>query len=140
MNTWLITRPARVFEEMFRTMDEMITHGQSRLSEGDFDFPVDVRNEKDHIVVRADVPGIPRDNLNITLENSILTITGERKKEKTDQSETYYSCERSFGTFSRSFRVPDVDKNSIKASLQDGVLQVILQRAVKAKSHKIEIG
>jgi len=95
-------------------MDEMVTRGSSVPSvASDLDFPVDVKDEKDHILVRADVPGIPRNQLNVTLEDGILTITGERKREEIKQGESYFFCERSYGTYSRSFRVPDVDEKSI---------------------------
>jgi HSP20 family protein len=134
-NAMLARRPTW-FEDFFREMDHLVSGYHS----DEHRFDVDVQNNDDHIVVRADVPGISKDALNVTLENGILTITGDRKREESKTEGSYYLCERSCGSYSRSFRVPaDVDEKSINATLRDGVLQLILKRTPEATSRRIEI-
>ena len=96
---------------------------------------VDVQEKDDKVFVTADVPGITKDDLSVTIENGILTIAGERKRE-TDED-----CwsERCFGSFSRSLRLNDVDESSINATLKNGVLQLTLNRPESAKPRKIPI-
>ncbi|MHA2279543.1 MAG: Hsp20/alpha crystallin family protein [Promethearchaeota archaeon] len=131
----LMRQPLRVFEDFFCSFDDLLSR-----SETVHDFEVDIKNEGDNVVVRADLPGISKDDLNVTIENRVLTITGERKRESEQQDENYYLCERSSGSYSRSFRVPaDVDEQSINATLRDGVLQLILKRLPETKPHKIDI-
>lgn len=112
------------------------------LKSGIFGEPiaVDASKEGDDIVVRADVPGVPKENLNISLENGVLTISGERSECSEKTCGNVYFQERSLGSFSRSIKVPaNVDERSVKATLQDGVLQLILKRSEPVAAKKIEI-
>lgn len=123
------------FDDFFRGMDELHS-----LSSDVKQFDVDVQNVGDDIVVRADVPGISKDDLNITVENGVLTISGERKREPKKKENSYYLCERFHGSYSRSFQVPpDIDDKSINATLSNGVLQLVLRRSPEAKTRKIKI-
>jgi len=133
----MLARRPSWFDEFFRGMDQLVSEYHTP---DEHRFDVDVQNNKDNIVVRADVPGMSKDDLNVTVENGILTITGERKKETEKSEGSYYLCERSCGSYSRSFRVPaDIDEDSIHATLQNGVLQLILDRTPEAKARKVEI-
>ena len=130
--------PAHFLEDFFRSMDQLATDG---LVLGDVhEFSLDVTDQGTHLIVRADVPGIPKEDLTVTLENGLLTISGDRKQETETQGKNVYLCERTFGSFSRSFRVPfDVDAQSINATLKNGVLQLILERSPEATPRRIAI-
>ncbi len=104
------------------------------------ELPVDVREEENFLLVRADVPGVDKNALTVSMENDVLTISGERHEEEEHEDERFYRHERSFGKFSRSLKIPfGVDESSIKASLANGVLTVRLERKAEAKVRKIRV-
>ncbi|MFO8083807.1 MAG: Hsp20/alpha crystallin family protein [Desulfobacterales bacterium] len=101
---------------------------------------VDVSETDDHFIVRAEVPGMDKDDINISLSNGLLTIQGEKKQEKKEEKENYRFVESRYGSFSRSFRVPGgVDADKIDANYKDGVLKVTIPKSEEEKSRKIEI-
>lgn len=91
------------------------------------------------IVIRADLPGVRKNDISITLENGELTISAERKSTIEETTEHVYVRERKFGSFTRTLRVPKDVSDDVQATLEDGVLQLILQRTEAAKPRKIEI-
>lgn len=93
-------------------------------------FPeVDVFERKGNIVVRADLPGVAREDIDVSLEGDMLVIRGHREEEKEVKEEDYYSCERASGAFSRAIRVPEgTDADAIEATFQSGVLEVTVPR------------
>ncbi len=101
---------------------------------------VDIVETDAAIQVRAEVPGISRDDIDLSLENNVLTLKGERKFEKESKDENYHRIERSYGSFSRSFSVPStVDEAGIKADYKEGVLTITLPKTQKAKPKQIAI-
>lgn len=110
-----------------------------------FDFlpPVDIRTGADHsLLIEADLPGIPKDSITVHVENRLLTIKGERKRETViDEKETgVHRAERVFGTFVRAFNLPDsADASKVKADYKDGVLKVTVPLAEQAKPRSIEV-
>ena len=100
---------------------------------------VDVKNTGEGFVVTADLPGITKEDLDVTLENDVLTISGERSASCDKETNGCCLLERSFGKFSRSLRLSDVDESSINASLKDGVLTVSIKKAEDVKPRKINI-
>lgn len=101
---------------------------------------VDIQETDDALVLRAELPGLKREDLHITLENSILTISGERKFEKNAKGESYHRIERSYGAFSRAFTLPaHVKSDKVEATFNDGVLTVKLPKLEEAKARRIEI-
>lgn len=117
-----------IFEELF-----------GGLSDENGSFNIDARDEKGNIVIRADLPGVNKDDISITLENGELTISAERKSQVEETTEHVYVKERKFGSFTRTLRVPQDVSDDVHATLKDGVLQLILQRTEAAKPRKIEI-
>jgi HSP20 family protein len=103
---------------------------------------LDVHENDKSITVDADLPGVDEKDLSVTLANGVLTIKGEKKHEREEKKENYYLCERSFGSFERSVRLPEtIDENKIEARFEKGVLKVTAAKkpeAVKAEK-KIEI-
>ncbi len=100
----------------------------------------DIYEEGDDIVVKAEIPGVDRGDIDVQVENNVLTIRGERRREKEVKSDNLYRTERSYGAFSRSFTLPvTVDTERIKAEYKDGVLHVTLPKVEEAKPRKIKV-
>jgi HSP20 family protein len=100
----------------------------------------DVKENKDGYVFRADLPGVKEEDLEIALTGNRLTIAGKREQEKREQGETYYATERSYGSFSRAFTLPDgTDGENVKAELKNGVLQVVVPKKPEVQPRKITI-
>ena len=103
--------------------------------------PMDLVETEDHFVLRADLPGLSEEDVSIELEDSVLTVAGERKAEHEDKKEGFYRMERSFGQFRRSLTLPEgVDADGITASFDKGVLEVRIQKPEERKPRRIEIG
>ena len=101
---------------------------------------LDVYEEKDEIVVKAELPGLEKDNVEVNLSDHTLTIKGEKKKEEEVKEEDYYRSERSYGKFVRSLQLPtEVKADAIKASFKNGVLEVRLPKTEAAKSREIKV-
>ncbi len=101
---------------------------------------VDVSENDNEIVVKADLPGVDKKDLKVQLENNTLTIAGERKYEKEDKSDRYYHSERAYGRFQRSFTLSDhIKADEIKAEYKNGVLTVTLPKSEEVKPKQIEI-
>jgi len=102
--------------------------------------PVDVAETQEHILVRAEVPGMRQEDIQIEFENGLLTLRGERKLDKSDTGVTYHRVERTYGNFSRSFTLPrTVDPEKISAAYRDGVLEVTVPKKEEAKPKQIRI-
>lgn len=100
----------------------------------------DVKETKDAFVFKADVPGIKESDLDVTLTGNRLTVSGKRETEKQEQTDTYYTYERSYGDFTRSFTLPEgVDSNSVHADLNQGVLTVSIRKTPEAQPKKIAV-
>lgn len=104
-------------------------------------FPnVDVIDRDDNLLVRAEVPGYKKDEIEISVTDSLLTIKGETRAEKKEEKGDYYRCEISHGAFSRTVALPAaVDDTKAKASMKDGMLELSLPKLEKSKRHTIAI-
>lgn len=101
---------------------------------------VDVRENSDAYVVQADIPGVKPEDMDVTLENGVLTIRGQRREEKKDEGENYHRIERFSGSFSRRFVLPEAaDADNVEANMDQGVLVVRIPKTEKATQRKIEI-
>jgi HSP20 family protein len=101
---------------------------------------MDLVENKDQFVLRADLPGISEGDVRIELQDNVLTVSGERKAEREERKEGYYRLERASGAFSRSLTLPDgVDPDKVKASFDRGVLEVQIPKPELRKPHKVEI-
>lgn len=111
-------------------------------SELDFDFrpSVDIMEDEKAVYVKADIAGVNPDDIKLSLDNNVLRISGERKLEKTDEKEGYHRVERAYGSFSRSFVLPDnVENEGIDANYKDGVLTVTLPKRADAQPKEIKV-
>jgi HSP20 family protein len=101
---------------------------------------VDLYEEKDEIVVKAELPGMDKDNIEVNLSDHSLTIKGEKKKEEETKEENYYKSERSYGSFVRSIELPiEVQSDKVKATFKNGVLEVRLPKSEQAKAKEIKV-
>lgn len=129
-------------ERMNRLFDEAL-HRRGELSpieRGDWAPAVDVFETKDAVELRAELPGMSASDVDISIENDVLTLSGERKMEKDVKEENYHRVERSYGCFTRSFSLPRrVQKDKVKAKFVNGVLHVVLPKAEEAKPKQIKI-
>jgi len=128
----------RMFEEFDRALEQEPSGAQSNSM---FHPPVDVREDGDAYVVHVEVPGVPRENLDIAMHDGALLIRG--RKESTSQSgdARFRRVERSYGSFARALQLPrNVDPERISASLSDGVLEVRLPKREEIKPRRIAIG
>jgi len=128
----------RVFDEAFRGAprggdDEWALGGQWAPS-------VDIYENDGNLVLKAELPGIEPKDVDVRVENNVLTLRGERKFESEVKRDKYHRVERAYGTFSRSFTLPNVvDTDKIKAEYKDGVLQVTLPQREEAKPKQIQV-
>ncbi|KTD31969.1 MULTISPECIES: Hsp20/alpha crystallin family protein [Legionella] len=101
---------------------------------------VDIKEEKDRFLVVADIPGVKKEDMNISLENNILTLHGSRSFEKTEKKEDYTRIERSQGQFYRRFSLPETaDDTKISAKYKHGVLEISIPKKKAATQKKIDV-
>jgi HSP20 family protein len=101
---------------------------------------VDIREDENQIVVKADVPGMEQKDISVNVDNGMLTISGERKFSDDEHKEQYHRVERAYGRFSRSFQMPNTtDPENISASYKNGVLEVTLPKREEAKPRSIQV-
>ena len=101
---------------------------------------VDIKEEPDRFLIKADIPGVKPEDIEVTMENGALTIRGERSAEKEETKEGYHRIERSRGSFYRRFAMPDsADADHIKAQGKDGVLEIEIPKRAVLKARKIEV-
>lgn len=125
----------------FKDMENFEKHffGTDRISS----FKTDIKDNGSEYLLEADLPGFKKEDIDVNLENNYLTIKAERKveNEEKDKKGRYIRCERSYGSFMRSFDVSDVDTDKITASYEDGVLKLNMPKKEKAlpTAKKLEI-
>jgi HSP20 family protein len=129
LSTW--SRWPLEFEDLF---------GRALSWTGHSGFRVNVRREGEDLVIEAELPGLSRDDVEITVENQILTIAGEYKEVKEEEKTEYEIRERRYGRISRSFNLPDTaDGEHVTAELKDGVLTLRVPTREEAKPRRIEV-
>jgi HSP20 family protein len=103
--------------------------------------PVDIYEDDHNITLQAEIPGVTEKDLDIRLENNVLTISGERKLENEEKKENFHRIERRYGRFTRSFSLPAVvDPESVNADFENGVLKVTIAKREEARPKQIKIG
>jgi HSP20 family protein len=136
--------PMREMEELFDRMTK--SFGPLRLGTGeglgatDWSPRVDIAETPEEFVVKAELPEVNKEDVHVTVENGMLTLRGERKQEKEEKGKKFHRIERSYGSFSRAFTLPDnVDDSKVKASFKDGMLTVQLPKTGDAKTKALEV-
>jgi HSP20 family protein len=126
--------------EMDKVIDSFLGRpGKTEVTSG-WQPAVDIYEEKDHYTVKAELPGVTASDIKVSLTDNTLTLSGERKAEHEEKHEGYHRFERSYGEFSRSFRLPsEVKADKIKATHKAGVLEIEIPKSEAAKTKKISI-
>lgn len=133
--------PFRMMRDMlrwdpFREMEPMF----SSMPAASFSPDIEVKETNEAYLFKADVPGVKESEINVSLTGNRLTISGERNEEKEEKSQTYYSCERKYGSFSRAYTLPEgIDAEHIGAELKNGVLTVAVPKKPEVQPKKIAV-
>src|SRR5437764_3701117 len=123
----------RIFQDDGRGSDELMTSGT-------FVPPVDIYEDANGITLKMEVPGVSQNDINISLENNTLTVSGERKFEKNEKEENFHRIERRYGAFTRSFTLPNtVDVEKANANYENGILSIQLAKKAEAKPKQIKV-
>jgi HSP20 family protein len=128
-------------QRMNRLFEEQYGGGREEsLTAGAFAPPVDIYEDEQSIQLKLEVPGIDEKDLDIRVENNVLTVSGERKFEKEEKEENFRRVERRYGSFSRSFTLPNtVNTDDIHADYNNGVLNIRLAKRAEAKPKQIKV-
>ena len=131
-----------LYEGLAKTMDELFGSSFDRFDLGKFDWEprVDVEELEDRFEVTAELPGLEKDNMDIEVRDNVLTIKGERKSTEEKNGKRYHVCERTYGSFERSFSLPEnVKTDNIEAAYKDGVLKINIPKTEPVKPKEIKI-
>ena len=130
----LQNRVNSLFQDYGRTNQDELT------TTGSFIPAVDVYEDEHKVTLKLEVPGVKEEDLDVQVENNTLTIRGERKFEKEEKEENFQRIERRYGSFSRSFTLPNtIDTESVKASYENGILKLELAKREEAKPKQIKV-
>ena len=148
MNTLTRWDPFREMEELQSRFAKLFSLGPPRFGNGGKEFmtvtewapSVDIIEDDKEYLVKAELPEVKKEDVKVTVENGVLTISGERKLEKEEKDKKYHRIERSYGNFLRSFVLPEVaDGSKVNAEFKEGVLKVHLPKSEKPKQKSIEV-
>src|SRR5688572_491696 len=136
------------FRELRNLQDEMnrlfigtAPRGREEMAGGSWIPSVDIYEDQDKLILEADLPGLNREDFEISVENNVITLKGERKFENKVEGDHYHRVERSYGSFTRSFTLPQsVTAEGATADFENGILRVSLPKREETKARKIEIG
>lgn len=142
----MITRwdPFREFNDLQTRMNRLFrdsqNEGQEALTVSTFAPAVDVYEDEDNFTLKFEVPGIEEKDIDVRVENNLLTVRGERKFEKDEKEENYRRIERSYGSFTRSFTLPNtIDAEQVSANYDRGILKIQLAKKAEAKPKQIKV-
>ena len=139
--------PFTELEEMSHRLNRLIgrpglpaSTGSEMLKIGDWTPSADISETETAYLIKAEIPGVNREDVSVTVEDGVLTIQGERKAEKEETGKKFHRIERSYGSFVRSFRLPQgVDDTAAKAEFKDGMLNITLPKSEQAKPRAVSI-
>jgi HSP20 family protein len=140
--------PIRELEEMQNRLASLFGQrrpllrdsGEEGFTVNEWSPPVDIAEDDKEYTIKAELPGMNKEDIKVTAEGGVLSITGERKVEKEEKHKKYHRIERSYGTFTRSFTLPEgASSDKISAEFKDGVLKVHLPKDEKAKPKPVEV-
>ena len=115
-------------------------HGQESLALAEWMPLVDIAEDEKEYLITAELPEVKKEDVKVTMENGVLTVTGERKFEKEEKNKKWHRVERSYGSFARTFALPDDgDAAKVNAEFKDGMLKVRVAKSEAAKPKQIEV-
>lgn len=137
------------FRELKSLQDEMNrlfmtslprSFSQEEMASGGWSPSVDIYESENEIVLEAELPGMRREDFEVSIENNVITLKGERRFEKKEEGDNYHRVERSYGSFTRSFSLPrTVSAEETSADFKNGILRVSLPKREEAKARRIEV-
>lgn len=114
--------------------------GTNMLAMADWTPSVDISETEGAYLIKAEIPEVKKDDVKVNLQDGMLTISGERHHEKEEKNKKFHRIERSYGSFARSFRVPDdADASTVSAQFKDGMLNVTLPKSKKSESKSVNV-
>ena len=114
--------------------------GKEAMTVAEWSPLVDITEDDKEYLIKADLPEVKKEDVKLTVQDDVMSISGERKYEKEEKGKKYHRVERAYGSFMRSFTLPeDADGNKVSAEYKDGVLKVHLPKSEKAKPKSIEV-
>ena len=138
--------PFRDLRSLQEEVNRLFTGNMARsfdeegIARGSWSPSVDIYENKDHIVLEAELPGMKREDFDLSVENNVITLRGERHFEKKDETDNYHRVERAYGSFTRSFTLPNtVTAEGAIAEYTNGVLRVALPKREETRARRIEI-
>ena len=139
--------PVKELEDMSERLNRMFArptarqeNGKETLTVADWVPTVDIEEGEQEYHITAELPGLKKEDVKITLQEGVLTIHGERKQEKEEKGKRFHRVERAYGAFVRSFALPDVvDETKVSAEFKDGELHIRLPKSEKARPKAIEV-
>ena len=148
MNTITRWDPFKEMDELQKRVSSILglvplrraEHRDETMTVAEWSPLVDIAEDEKEYLIKAELPEVKKEDVRVTVENGVVTITGERKFEKEEKGKKYHRIEWSYGSFVRSFSVPDnADDSKVAAEFKDGVLKVRLAKSDKAKPKQIEV-
>jgi HSP20 family protein len=128
------------FSRIFGRLPARRESGREAMTVADWAPTVDITEDDKEYLIKAEIPEVDRKDVKVTVHDGVLTLTGERKQEKEEKGKKFHRIERSYGSFVRSFTLPDdVSEDKLKAEFKDGMLLVHLPKAEKPKPKAIEV-
>jgi HSP20 family protein len=146
MNTLTRWEPLREMEDFQNRLSSFFArpprrgNGHEDITLSDWTPLADITEDDKEYIIKAELPEMKKEDVKVTVENAVLTVSGERKFEKEEKKKKYHRVERGYGTFVRSFTLPDdADATKVKAEFKNGLLTVHLPKSEKAKPKQIEV-
>ena len=138
--------PFRELEDMSERLNRVFARpslrnsGKENLTVADWMPTVDISETEGEYLIKAELPEVRKEDVKVTVENGVLTLQGERRQEKEEKGKKFHRVERSYGSFIRSFSLPEsVDESAVKAVYKDGVLHLHLPKSEKVKPKAIDV-
>lgn len=129
-----------LFSRRFSDIMDEFFNDAVRTRRNSFTPSIDISENDNEFVIEVEVPGVDKENIQINMENNLLTISGERKFEEKKETKQYHRLETHYGRFSRSLSLPDnADSESVKASYENGILTITIDKSEKSLKKQIEI-
>jgi HSP20 family protein len=133
-------RLGRLHDEMDRLFNRYAPENETSMSTADWTPAVDVKEEENRFVIKADIPGVEPKDIEVHMDKGMLTIEGKRESEVTEEKEGYKRVERVYGSFSRRFSLPDTaDADNIQAESKHGVLEIVIPKKAADQPRRIEV-
>lgn len=146
MNTLTRWEPLREMEDFQNRLSSFFArpsrrgNGHEDITLADWTPLADITEDDKEYIIKAELPEMKKEDVRVTVENGVLTVSGERKLEREEKKKKYHRIERGYGTFVRSFTLPDdADATKVKAEFKSGLLTVHLPKSEKAKPKQIEV-